>query len=595
MARDKHSENIGGGMPRLIERIHSEPVRVGTDANTPFNESVMDVLHPRKFIEGSPFAKHMMQLRERLYGAHSGKDAPPSWSYEPQYFRRVMRDDPHALGAAFEGRTRECSEILENGCALLEHINKLRTTGTSSDSSSETGPVWPVVVTGEDGLVREILTQARGGANQGRSTKSPEVSGCANPSWLQVMDEHGLRGAAAYPIFNSGAWLGGLSGGEFGDWRQDYLCTLIYGFYLEYNLDTVGGSNHNHYVRDLCCLWEMPDLPAELRTRRAHLLGEMAYIDGKRRMEAELRAIPTTGLTAWVFGDRDRWRDFKACDSGMFGHYLSCVPGDSGRDDLMLTGLTQDWADLGPDLRNGECAQSVLTLTRGSISTASLIEAYERSVWMVNAELTPEGGVKPERFSLMFVIMDVCVWNMCNHRHDLWRYFALASDACGQVQRRDLYKSGQLADCYSKEFEPTEPAGSSRVTVPRRPLHYTVTVAGRKHSGSIDIHTAVVDAVESGSFPMELVEYEYLIPRLLCMKSITSSEFLAHMDAFYCEHHAILMRAAHKSNFSMEFSTALILFTMEQWWFGFPYAVGLGSLIEAQPGTVANDRVHPDR
>ncbi|WP_144370059.1 hypothetical protein [Myxococcus stipitatus] len=409
------------------------------------------------------------------------------------------------------------------------------------------------------------------------------------------MDEYGLRGAAAYPIFGSGVWLSGLSSGEFRDWRQDYLCTLIYGFYLEYNLDALGTPQCNHFIRDLSCLWNVPGLPAELHARRTHLLAEMTYVDVKRRSEASLRSIPTTGLSAWVFKDRDLWRDFKACDSSMFGHYLSCVPGDIGRDDLMLTGMTQDWADIGPDLRNGECAQSVLTLTRGSLSTAALVECYERTVWMLNALLTPEAGVQRTRFALMIVIMDINVWNSCAHRHDIWRYFMLGAEACAQARDRDLYKSCQLADCYSSDFEPTLPQGSSRVTVRRRPLPYSVVVAGRSFSGTIDLHTVVADAVESGLFPRAFVEYQYVIPKLYERKALTPSEFISHMDGFYCEQHAILMRAAHEADFSEAFATALILFVMEQWWFGINLAIGLGSLIEAQPGHTANDRVYQDR
>ncbi|WP_338867891.1 hypothetical protein [Myxococcus stipitatus] len=188
----------------------------------------------------------------------------------------------------------------------------------------------------------------------------------------------------------------------------------------------------------------MPEFPAELRARQTHLLAEMAYVDVKRRSEATLRFVPTTGLMASVFGDRDTWRDVKACDSSMFGHYLSCVPGNTGRDDLMLTGMTQDWADIGPDLR-------------------------------------------------------------------------------------------------------------------------------------------------------KFVEYQYVIPKRYVMKALTASEFILHMDRLYCEQHAIIMGAAHRADFSEAFATALILFVMEQWWFGINHAIGLGSLIEAQPGHTANDRMHSEQ
>ncbi|MCK8503095.1 hypothetical protein [Myxococcus fulvus] len=138
---------------------------------------------------------------------------------------------------------------------------------------------------GEDGLVREILQRARAGANQGRSTKSSEVSGCTHPLWRQTMNDHGLRGTAS--------------------------------------------------------------------------------------------------------------------------------------------------------------------LTRGSVSTTALIECYERTVWQFNAAFTPGAALKPERSPLMVIIMVVCIRQASDHRHDIWRYLAIASSACALIQERDLYKACQLADCYS--------------------------------------------------------------------------------------------------------------------------------------------------
>ncbi|GEN09900.1 hypothetical protein SAMN05443572_107194 [Myxococcus fulvus] len=595
MAHEEKRERFDGDMPPLVERVHAKPIIIGESPNTPFNESVVDVLHSRKKIEGSVFANHISRLRERLYGAAARDEAPIPWSFDPQGARRVIRDDPRALGEEFEERTRECSEMIENGCTLLEHIHRLRTQGADAGVSPGTGPAWRVNVSGEDGLVQELLDRAKAGANRGLSTKASGVSGCAHPLWIQLMDEYGLRGAAAYPIFAVGVWISGLSSGEFDDWRQDFIVTLIYGFYLEYNLDAFEDPRGRHFLRDLTCMWDVPDLPAELRARRTHLLAQLAYVDAKRRSEAALRSVPTNGLMAWAFRDRDAWRDFKACDSSMFGHLLSSVPGNRGRDDLMLTGLTQDWADLGPDLRNGECAQSVLTLTRGSLSAASLITCYERTVWMLNALLTADAGVQRSRSSLMITCMDINVWNSGAHRHDVWRYFTLAADACAWVQERDLYKSCQLEDCYTRDFEPTLPRGSSRVTVRRRSLPYSVTVHGRRFSGAVELHTVVADAVVRGLLPREYVEYQYVIPKLYIGKALTPSEFISHMDRVYCEQSATIMRAALQADFSEAFATALILFVMEQWWAGFNLAFGVGSLIEAQPGHTANDRVHPER
>ncbi len=577
----------------LVQRIHSEPVIFNTKTDA-FTESPLDVLRSRKAIKTAPLADHIARLRRMLYDPQSESADLPGWSYHPQLVRQTMRESPQAFGAEFEDRSNEVSEIVENGCHLLDHIDKIRSAGIlgAYEGAPDDGPVWPVAVTGDDGLIQEVFVRARSGANHGRSTKSTGLVGCANPSWLQVVEEFELHGAAAYPIFATGAWLGGLGAGEYADWWQDYISILIYGFYLEYNIDAIGGERHNRLLRDLSCLLEMPDLPAELRARKAHMMCDMAFFDKKRRHEAALRSVPTTGMTAWVFRDRDLWRDFKACDSALFGHYLSLIPGDIGRDDLMLTGLANDWGDLGPDLRNGECAQSVLTLTRGSISTSSLVECYERTVWMINSMLTPEAGIKPDRFPMLSMTMCVSVWDMTNHRHDVWRYYALAVEACAQVLDRDLFQSCQLADCYSKELEPIYPLDSTQMVVPRRPLNYAVTIAGKRYSGQIEIHAAVVDAVENGILPMDAIGYQYIIPRLLFHKNISSSEFMSHMDKYYCENFAILMRAAHNANFSKEFVGALSSLVLEQWWSGMIYAIGVGSMIEAQPGTVANDREH---
>jgi hypothetical protein len=214
---------------------------------------------------------------------------------------------------------------------------------------------------------------------------------------------------------------------------------------------------------------------------------------------------------------------------------------------------------------------------------------------MFNDMLTPAARIKPERFPMLSMSMCVSVWDMTNHRHDVWRYYALAVEACAQVLDRDLYQSCQLADCYSKELEPIAPVNSTSVIVPRRPLHYNVTVAGKRHSGQVEIHAAVADAVKNGTLPREAVEYQYIIPTLLFHKDINSSEFMSYMDQHYCAHFAIMMRAAHDANFNKEFIEASSSLVLEQWWSGIIYAIGVGSLVEAQPGTVANDRVHHER
>ncbi|MFG2004916.1 hypothetical protein ACGFNU_37800 [Spirillospora sp. NPDC048911] len=588
MTRKDEDGSALGGTPELAERVHA-----GQTAPT-FGESLLDVLQYRAAISGSPFAEHIRRLRKRLYEASDAGASEIEWSYDPQSFRCLMREDPGVFGQEYEDRSRECSEVIENGCALLADINEIRTEDKKNNSNRppRTGPVWPVTVHGETGLAREILGRARAGANDGSSTKSTGLAGCAQPSWLQVTNEYGLCGTAAYPTFASGGWLGGLSTGEYGDWRQDYLACLTFDFYLEYNWDRVGSEHPNNILRDLVCMWDMPNLPADLKARRAHMMCDLAYFDEKRNSETTLRSVPTAGATAWVFEDRDRWRDFKACDSAIWGHYLSCVPGEIGRDDMMVSGLVNDWADLGPDLRFGECAQSVLTLTRGSLSTDALGACYERALWMLNAHLTPDAGIRDERFSMTAITLGVNVWNMCNHRHDVWRYYAIAADACAQLQELDPYRSCQLADCYTNDLRPTMPDTSTRISVPRRELSYDLTVRGRRHRGRVKIHSTIVDAVEAGVLPMKAVEWQFIIPRLLFHKAITPAEFLAHMDEDYCEHHAILVGAGHRTHFSREFVTAFSLLVMEQWWSGIIYAQGLGSLVEAQPGKIGNDRAH---
>lgn len=586
-------DSIHDAVPALNERLRAVAAAVGENSATQFDDTLLDVLRPRKAIEESPFAQHLVRLRKALQRSDAGTADAPEHGYDPHRIRMVMRTDPGAFGRAFEERTRDCSRIIENGCAVQKHIDAVRTRGAAAFADPAIGVlVRPVTVSGDDGIVREIVDRARAGANAGRSTKSAGLDTCSHPSWQRVSEKYGLHGTARAPTFACGAWLGGLSVGEYGDWREDYLCTLIYGFYLEYNLDTIGG-HHNHFLRDLVSMWEMPGLPPELRTRKAHMLGSMAYFDRKRRSEAALRSRSTTGRTAWVFDNRDLWRDYKACDSALFGHYLSFRPGTVGRDDLMVAGVVNDWIDIGPDLRNGECAQSVLALTRGSIAGSDLLQCYERSVWMLNAHLTMSAEVDTERFPASALTMCTCVWGMTNHRHDVWRYYSLAVEARADTRRLDLYRSCQFADCYSEDLRATTPVTAPRIAVPRRALRYDCTIAGTRHSGEIEIHTLVADAVESGVLPEIVLEYQLIIPLLLFQKSITPTEFLSHMDRLYCEHHAVVIDAAHRSRFSKEFVVALILLVMEQWWSGILYAIGVGSLVEAQPGKVGNDRIQP--
>lgn len=151
------------------------------------------------------------------------------------------------------------------------------------------------------------------------------------------------------------------------------------------------------------------------------MLCSRTFFDLKLTHEAAVRNQATDGLTAWVHTELDTWRDFKALDSGGYAHYQSFAPGVAGGDDMMLSGLVNDWVDLGPDLRHEECNQSVFALTRGSVVMADLLRCYERIVWMLNASFASD-----ERHAGCMSIVTVCIWGPCSHRQDVWRYFSLA-------------------------------------------------------------------------------------------------------------------------------------------------------------------------
>ncbi|MER6048208.1 MULTISPECIES: hypothetical protein [unclassified Streptomyces] len=441
--------------------------------------------------------------------------------------------------------------------------------------------------------IGEICARARAGANAGRTTKS-RLPSCAAPSWAKVMDEFGLRGVAGFPNFAMGSWWMGLLSDDYPDWRQGYIPLLDYGFYLEYNVDTVRPGPHaaGDLMQEILALWDVPSLPVELQARRLHVACDMAFFDLKRRHEASLKSHPTNGLTTWVHADRDGWRDFKAVDSGIFAHYLSFVEGPAGRDDMMLTGLVNDWVDLGPDLRYEECSQGVLALTQGSLVLSDLLDCYERTVWMINAQLTSDGSVRHERYAGCMETIGTCMWQMCNHRQDLWRYYALAHDLCSEAGARDLSAACQLADCYTPALEPRQPSSPERVCVPRCDIDYAVHVDGERHCGTLHVHRAVREAVENGLLPMGIVEHALVVPLLLRDRRITEDAFLRYMDGGYCDHFASVMYTGHASGFSRAYGTAVAALVMEQWWHGIWFAIGAGSLIEAQPDRIAADRHH---
>ena len=53
------------------------------------------------------------------------------------------------------------------------------------------------------------------------------------------------------------------------------------------------------------------------------------------------------------------------------------------------------------------------------------------------------------------------------------------------------------------------------------------------------------------------------------------------------------MRSGHANDFARPYGKAIAALTMEQWWHGMYFAIGAGSLIEAQPDRIAGDRAHP--
>jgi hypothetical protein len=113
-----------------------------------------------------------------------------------------------------------------------------------------------------------------------------------------------------------------------------------------------------------------------------------------------------------------------------------------------------------------------------------------------------------------------------------------------------------------------------------------------RHTGEIRLHAAVGEAVASGVLPMSIVTYAYVVPLLFREGKITTSAFLSYMDDGYCENFATVMRSGHACGFSDAYCRAIAGLVMEQWWCGMYFAIGIGSLIEAQPGTIASDRAH---
>ncbi|WP_020501590.1 hypothetical protein [Sciscionella marina] len=578
-----------GSTPELLARIHDDAgVHEWSDSGTAApGLGGLGVLQLRKQADGSPLAEHLARLRSTELPA-----APGFWSYDPEVARRAAREDPRLRGDRFSAWTRACSECTENGIAAVYAVCHAR-----QNPELVADPGWkssavarPIRVTVADDRAGEIFRLARSGANNGRTTKSL-LAPCTRTEWRETAGKYGLNGVNALPNITLGTHGLGLLTQWYPGWEQDYITLLDVMFYVEYNIDILGGRE-NRFLRDLCAALDLPEIPEELRARRLHMSCDMAFFEAKRKTEARFSTTPTDGQTVWVFPNRDVWRDFKAADSGIWGQYLSYTEGVPGLDDMALTGLAHDWMDLGPDLRNSEYGQSVLTMTGGSIAGQDLVRCYERTVWLLNAQWNTEGEVKPERYAAAILCTGVGMWGIANHRHDMWRYFSIAADVCAEATRRDLYRSCQLADSYTEDFRPREPENAERLRIPRTNLAFSVRVQGRVHDGSLVLHDSIVNAVRDGVLPMNLVDNALVLPILLREGKIAPAEFLRSMDENYCAAGTTMIRTLHGNEFSRAVGKALAALIMEQWWHGVYYAIGVGSLIEAQPGAVAQDRAH---
>ncbi|EDN95919.1 predicted protein [Sclerotinia sclerotiorum 1980 UF-70] len=522
------------------EILSDVAVRVHSAFNGGTSKAPLDILWARKIVENSPLANHISAIKEKLQGAdkhmpeqYQGGDAWQNFRPELEHSRLLDIKEP---SGPFDAYSMELAQMTSNALEILQGIIQQRDDSyLPQNKDKHSKKVWtqPVVIVPDD-AVGIMLQRASAGANGTRCTKSNVVS-CVSPDYSEAIDGFGLTGVAKYPIFMGSWWMAPLMH-DFDDWRQDYLSILLYSFFFEYNVDKVTGSKSlSPLGKQVAAIWDMPNLPEELQIRRSHMLCSMAFFDLKRRHEDEFCNKNTDGRTVWVHKDRDIWRDFKALDSAGFAHYLSFAPGAAGRDDMMLAGLVNDWIDLGPDLRYQECNSSVFALTRGSLAMEDLTKCYERT-------------------SL------------------------------------DLYKIAELADCYSSDFTPMELPDAKTIAVPRRAYSYQVRINDTEHRGSILLHITVCEAVQSGLLPASVVNYQIIVPLLLRTGRIDESTFLNYMDQHYCTHCAEIMGSGHEDGFSYAYSRAIAALVMEEWWSGLYFAVGIGSLIEAQPDQIANDR-----
>lgn len=173
----------------------------------------------------------------------------------------------------------------------------------------------------------------------------------------------------------------------------------------------------------------------------------------------------------------------------------------------------------------------------------------------------------------------------------MWRYYSLAHDNCSVAQQLDLYKLANPADFYASNFTPRTLSDAKAISIPRQDYSYHVRVDKIEHKGSITLHTTVCDAVKSELISASVIDYQIVLPLLLRTGQIDEAAFLSDIDQHYCDHFVDIMRSGHADGFSHAYVYAIAVLVMEGWWSGIYLAIGIGSLIEAQPDHIANDRL----
>ncbi|PFH62939.1 hypothetical protein XA68_10992 [Ophiocordyceps unilateralis] len=558
----------------VAARVHS---RYEDQKPMPFG-----VLWTRKIIQQSPLATHITNVKEKLYGPGL-QDAPGDDKTCESALKLLIKE---ARNISSGTHSSDLVDMTENALELLREIMEARGDATAPSEKHALRKVTARQVSIGDDAVMNILRRARAGANGNCCTKS-KVAACTSPAYAEVLEQFGLQGVAAYPVFLGSWWAAHLLG-DFDDWRQDYLAILDYSFFFEYNVDKVVlGQSSSALMKEILALWDMPGLSHELRVRRAHMLISLSFFDLKRTHESAFHGRKTDGLTVWVHASRDLFRDFKALDSGCFAHYLSFAPGVAGRDDMMLSGLVNDWVDLGPDLRYQECNQSVFALTRGSLALDDLVRCYERTVWMLNASF-----VSDQRHVGCMAFVASCVWELINHRQDVWRYYSLAYDVCSALEPLNLDKIANLAECYTTDLKPRKVPDANELSFPYQTYPYLTRVNAIDHEGLVMLPTELCDSVASGLLPKSVIDYQVILPHLLRQGEIGAEVFLSHMDGHYCAHTAAILRSGHRHNFCRPYGRALAALIMHQWRSGLFFAMGIGSLVDATADYIANDRLH---